>query len=215
MNHLLHIDSSVRAENSVSRALTARAAGQWRAAHPEGTVTYRDLAANPVPHLDAENGLALMTPPEQHTPAQARTYALSKTLIDEIKAADTVILGMPVYNWGAPSLIKTWVDHIIAIGVSYAPDGTSLLGDTEFIVLESRGGGYGPGTPRHGWDHAESWLAHGVSMTGLVPRIITAELTLSATEPAMAHLQPLAKESLLRAHAEIDALWTIDDESAA
>ncbi len=215
MNHLLHIDSSVRAENSVSRALTARAAEQWRAAHPEGTVTCRDLAANPVPHLDAENGLALMTPPEQHTPAQARTYALSKTLIDEIKAADTVILGMPVYNWGAPSLIKTWVDHIIAIGMSYTPDGTSLLGDTEFIVLESRGGGYGPGTPRHGWDHAESWLAHGVSMTGLVPRIITAELTLSATEPKMAHLQPLAEESLLRAHAEIDALWTIDDESAA
>jgi FMN-dependent NADH-azoreductase len=215
MSHLLHIDSSVRTEGSVSRALTARAADRWRAANPGGTVTYRDLAADPVPHLDAFNGLALMTPPEQHTPAQARTYALSKALIDEIKAADTVILGMPVYNWGAPSLIKTWVDHIIAIGVSYAPDGTSLLGDTEFIVLESRGGGYGPGAPRHGWDHAEAWIAHGVSMTGLVPRIITAELTMAATEPSMAQFQPLAEESLRRAHAEIDALWVADGENAA
>lgn len=215
MNHLLHIDSSVRAENSVSRALTARAAGRWRAAHPEGTVTYRDLAANPLPHLDAENGLALMTPPEEHTPAQAQTYSLSKNLIDEIKAADTVILGMPLYNFAAPSLIKTWVDHIITGGLSFAADGTSLLGDTEFIVLESRGGGYGPGTPRHGWDHAESWLAHGVSITGLTPRTIVAELTMAAVDARMAHLAPLAEESLARAHAEIDALWMIDDESAA
>ncbi|MDA2892203.1 NAD(P)H-dependent oxidoreductase [Mycolicibacterium sp. BiH015] len=215
MSHLLHIDSSVRAEGSVSRALTARAADRWRAAHPGGTVTYRDLAADPVPHLDASNGLALVTPPEQHTPAQARTYALSSTLIDEIKAADTVILGMPLYNFGAPSLVKTWVDHIIAGGLSFAPDGTSLLGETEFIVLESRGGGYSEGTPRYGWDHAESWLTHGVSMTGLRPRIIVAELTMAAVDARMAHLQPLAEASLDRAHAEIDALWAADDENAA
>lgn len=122
---------------------------------------------------------------------------------------------MPLYNFAAPSLIKTWVDHIITGGLSFAPDGTSLLGDTEFIVLESRGGGYGPGTPRHGWDHAESWLAQGVSITGLKPRIIVAELTMAAVDSRMAHLAPLAEESLAHAHAEIDALWTIDDENAA
>lgn len=76
-------------------------------------------------------------------------------------------------------------------------------------------GGYGPGTPRHGCDHAESWLAQGVLITGLTPRIIVAELTMAAVDARMAHLAPLAEESLARAHAEIDALWTIDDESAA
>jgi FMN-dependent NADH-azoreductase len=215
MRALLHVDASVRGEQSISRRLTAHAVDRWRAANPTGTVTYRDLAADPVPHLDAENGLALMTPPEQHTPAQARTYALSTALTGEIKAADTVILGMPLYNFGAPSLVKTWVDHIVAAGLSFTHDGTSLLGDTEFIVVESRGGGYSEGTPRHGWDHAESWLAHGVSMTGLTPRIIVAELTMAAVDVRMAHLKPLADESLASAIAEIDALWTIDDENAA
>lgn len=214
MSHLLHIDSSVRGENSVSRALTARAAEQWRAAHPGGTVTYRDLAAHPVPHLDAENGLALMTPPDQHTRSQARTYALSKTLIDEIKSAGTVILGMPLYNYAAPSLIKSWVDHIVADGMSFTPGGDGLLADTEFIVLESRGGGYGPGTKREGWDHAESWFVHGVSPTGLKPRIIVAELTFAAVDTRMAHLVHLAEQSLARAHAEIDSLWTVDYENA-
>ncbi|MEK8108185.1 NAD(P)H-dependent oxidoreductase [Micromonospora sp. M12] len=65
--HLLHIDSSIRGNWSVSRRLTARAVATWRAAHPDGTVSYRDLGAEPLPHLDSEGGLARMTPPDQHT----------------------------------------------------------------------------------------------------------------------------------------------------
>jgi FMN-dependent NADH-azoreductase len=215
MAHLLHLDSSVRGSASISRELTARAADRWRKAHPGGTVTYRDLAADPVPHLDAEGGLALMTPPEHHTAAQARTYALAAALIDDVKAADTVVLGMPLYNFAAPSVVKSWVDHLVCGGLSFTPEGTGLLADTEFIVLESRGGGYGEGTPRHGWDHAEAWLAHGVSMTGLKPRIIVAELTMAAADSRMSHLQTLADESLARARAEIDSLWSVRDEDAA
>ena len=65
------------------------------------------------------------------------------------------MLGLPLYNFGPPSTVKAWVDHIVAPGLSFdAETGAGLLGDTEFIVLESRGGGYGPGTPREGWDHA-------------------------------------------------------------
>ena len=63
MAHLLHIDSSIQGERSVSRSLTARAAAAWLAAHPDGTVTYRDLGANPLPHLNSESGLARMVPP--------------------------------------------------------------------------------------------------------------------------------------------------------
>ncbi|BBZ03561.1 FMN-dependent NADH-azoreductase [Mycolicibacterium chitae] len=215
MRTLLHIDSSVRVEGSVSRALTARAAARWLVANPAGTVTYRDLAADPIPHLDGSNGLALMTPPEHHNPAEARTYALSRKLIDEIKAADAVVLGMALYNYAAPSLVKTWVDHIVAGGLSFASDGTGLLSGTEFIVIESRGGGYRGGTPKHGWDHAESWIAHAVSLTGLEPQIIVAELTMAADDARMAHLRPLAQESLERAHAQIDALWDTAGESVA
>jgi FMN-dependent NADH-azoreductase len=208
MAHLLHIDSSVQGGRSVSRRLSGRAAGRWRAAHPDGTVTYRDFGVDPIPHLDAEGGLAMMLPPDAHTPAQAATFARSVELIDEIKRADTLLLGLPLYNFGPPSSVKAWVDHLAVAGLSYDPETQAgLLGDTEFIVLASRGGGYGPGTPRHGWDHAETWLPHGVSLTGLAPRFITAELTLADQNPAMAELMPLAAESLDAAERSIDELW--------
>jgi FMN-dependent NADH-azoreductase len=208
MAHLLQIDSSIQGERSVSRALTARAAAAWRAAHPGGTVTYRDLAADPLPHLDAESGLARMVAPDQHTPAQARSYALTRELVAEVLAADTIVLGLPLYNFGPPSSVKSWVDHLVAQGLSIdAETGAGLLGDRDFLVLAARGGGYGAGTPREGWDHAETWLPHGVSLTGLEPRFITAELTLAGVNPAMADLRPLAAESLAAAQREIDELW--------
>jgi FMN-dependent NADH-azoreductase len=209
MSHLLHIDSSFQGERSISRRLTARAAARWRAAHPDGTVTYRDLGTDPVPHLDAETGPGRMVPSDQRTPAQAASYALSAGLIEEVRAADTILLGLPVYNYGAPSSIKAWVDHLVAPGLSVDPEThAGLLGDRELIVLAARGGGYGPGTPREGWDHAEAWLPHGLSYTGLEPKVfITAELTLAGTVPAMADLRGLAAESLAAAERQIDALW--------
>jgi FMN-dependent NADH-azoreductase len=208
MPHLLHIDSSIKGDESVSRKLTARAAAAWRAAHPDGTVTYRDLGKNPVPHLDADGGLARQTPVEQHTPAQAASWKVSEELIAEVRAADAIVLGLPLYNYGAPSSVKAWVDHLMAPGLSYDPaTGTGLLEGRDLIVLGSRGGGYGPGTPRHGWDHMTPWLPHGLSATGLEPRFITAELTLASVVPAMAELIPLAEQSLAEAEREIDSLW--------
>lgn len=215
MSHLLHIDSSVQGDLSVSRRLTARAADRWRTAHPGGMVTYRDLGASPIPHLDAATGLARMVAGEQRTAAQDASFALSVELIDEIKQADTVLLGLPLYNFGPPSTVKAWVDHIIALGLSIdAETHAGLLGDTDFIVLASRGGGYGPGTPREGWDHAQTWLPHALSVTGLQPQFITAELTTADAHPKMAHLKPLAAESLNKAVAAIDQLWTADEDAA-
>jgi len=209
MAHLLHIDSSIKGEHSISRSLTARAAASWQAAHPDGTVTYRDLAAEPLPHLDAESGLARMIPAEQHTPAQAASWQLSEQLVGEIVQADTVLLGLPLYNFGPPSTVKSWVDHLIAPGLSMdATTRAGLLGGRDLVVLASRGGGYAPGTPREGWDHAEPWLPHALAMTGLEPRFITAELTLADTTPQMAELRPLAAESLAAAERAVDALWT-------
>ncbi len=172
-------------------------------------MTYRDLGEHPLPHLDTAAGTARMLPADQHSAPQAASYALTAELIDEIKQADTVILGLPLYNFGPPSTIKSWVDHLIAPGLSFDPaTGEGLLGGREFIVLAARGGGYASGTPREGWDHAEPWLPHGLSLTGLQPRFIAAELTLAGISPAMAGLEPLKAESLARAEAEIDALWS-------
>lgn len=198
MSHLLHIDSSVQGDLSVSRGLTARAAERWRALHPGGTVTYRDLAVDPLPHLNPQT-----------------SADLSARLVDEVKAADTVLLGLPLYNFGPPSTVKAWVDHIVAVGLSFDPtSGEGLLGDTEMLAIETRGGGYGPGTPREGWDHAQAWLTHGVSLTGLQPRFIVVELTLAESNPAMAELKPLAAQSLAAGQAEIDRLWGAGESAA-
>ena len=209
MTHLLHIDSSIRGDASVSRKLTARAAAAWRAAHPAGTVTYRDLGRDPLPHLDAAGGLAPMLPPAQHTAAQAKSWALTELLINEVKEADTIVLGLPLYNFGAPSSVKAWVDHLIAPGLTIDPETHApLLGGRDFVVLASRGGGYAEGTPREGWDHAEPWLPHSLAATGLEPRFITAELTLAEVTPAMTGLIPLAAQSLAAAEQAIDSLWS-------
>jgi FMN-dependent NADH-azoreductase len=215
MAHLLHIDSSIRTEESVSRALTARAAGVWRAAHLGATVIYRDLGAEPIPHLDTAGGLARLIPPDQHTPAQAASWKLSQELVAEIKEADTILLGLPLYNFGAPSSVKAWVDHIVANGLSVNEDTQEgLLGGRDLVVIAARGGGYAPGTPRDGWDHAELWLPHGLALTGLEPRFITAELTLAEVDPRMSALIPLARESRANAERAIDALWPAEKEAA-
>jgi FMN-dependent NADH-azoreductase len=209
MAHLLHIDSSVQGELSVSRRLTARAVKVWLAANPGGTVTYRDLGAEPLPHFDSETGRARMVPAEERTPAERASWELTEEVVGEVLEADTIVLGLPLYNFGPPSSVKAWVDHMIAPGLSIdAGTGAGLLGGRDMLVIASKGGGYQPGTPREGWDHAEPWLPHGLSLTGLEPRFITVELTLADTNPQMAELKPMAAESLAAAEREIDAQWT-------
>lgn len=100
------------------------------------------------------------------------------------------------------------MDDIVANGLSVDPETQQgLLGGRDLIVIAARGGGYAPGTPRDAWDHAELWLPHGVALTGLEPRFITAELTLAEVNPTMSELIPLAHESRASAERAIDELW--------
>ncbi len=138
MGHLLHLDSSLRSEGSRSRKLSAHFAERWRAENPDGVVTYRDLAADPVPHLDDVAFFAPFVPDPERTPEQIAAVALSTQLTDEVLAADTILIGLPLYNFGPPSTFKAWFDRIVSERTA------GKLGDKEFVVVSARGGGYGP-----------------------------------------------------------------------
>jgi FMN-dependent NADH-azoreductase len=209
MANLLHVDSSMRTEQSRSRALSRHFAEAWRAANGEGTVVYRDLAAEPVPHLDHGAFSANFTPEEARTPYQQEGRALAERLVGELLEADDIVIGMPLYNFGVPSTVKAWFDRLVVPGLTVGEQGGLLDGRT-LTVTAARGGGYGPGSPREGWDHREPWLIHAFAQLGLTDvRFIHAELTLARESPAMIPLDLGAAEdeSLAEAHAAIDALF--------
>ncbi len=181
MSNLLRLDSSLRHEGSRSRKLSAHYAERWLARNPSGSITYRDLAADPVPHLDLVAVSSMFVTPADHTPEQAAARALADRLIDEVVAADTVLMAMPLYNFGPPSTFKSWFDRIVS-----ADRTVGKLGDKEFVIVTARGGGYRPGTPREGWDHREPWLRHALSLLGVENvDFIDTELTLARESPAM------------------------------
>ncbi len=209
MRHLLHLDSSFRTEGSRSRKLSAYYAEAWSAAHPDGSVTYRDLSADPVPHLDNEAFTANFLDPSDRTPAQVAARGLTEVLAGELVAADEIVIGLPLYNFSVPSTFKAWVDRIIVLGLTVG-EGGGLLTGRPVTFTTARGGGYGPGTPREGWDHREPWLRHVLSNVGLTDlTFIETELTLARESPAMAPLDLGGAEdkSLADAHEAIDALF--------
>lgn len=143
MSTLLQINSSLFADQGQSSQLADVFVRQWRAAHPDGRVIVRDLGKNPLPHLSAERVQAFFTPPEQRDAAQQAHAAASQELIDELKSADVVVLGLPLYNFGVPSTLKAYFDHLARAGISFrytanGPEG--LLPDRKLYVFAARGG---------------------------------------------------------------------------
>jgi FMN-dependent NADH-azoreductase len=149
MTTLLQINTSLFAENGQSSKLAQAFVDGWQRRNPDGRVVIRDLTLQPLPHLDAERFAAFLAKPEDRTPAQQAVVAESDALIEEIKAAETVVLGLPLYNFGVPSQLKAWIDHIARAGVTFrytatGPEG--LLGSRKLYVFAARGGLY-QGTP--------------------------------------------------------------------
>jgi FMN-dependent NADH-azoreductase len=199
----------MRTEGSRSRKLSAYYTEAWRAHHPDGSVTYRDLNADPVPHLDIDAFTANFLAPSDRTPAQAAARAYTETLIGELLAADTIVIGLPLYNFSVPSTFKAWVDRLVVPGLTVG-EGGGLLGGRSVIFTTARGGGYGPGTPREGWDHREPWVRHALSPIGLTDlTFVESELTLARESPGMIPLDLGGAEdkSLADAHASIDAMF--------
>ncbi|MEE1754623.1 FMN-dependent NADH-azoreductase [Streptomyces sp. SP18CS02] len=203
MATLLHLDSSLfPLSASASREVTETFRKAWEEQHPEGTVIYRDLSRNPVPHLDGLAASAGFADPATHSPEQAAAFAGRVRLIEELEQADAVLIGAPMYNFSIPSTLKAWLDQVILMGRTAGPDST--LKGKPVTVVASRGGSYAPGTPREPFEYVRNYLgALLTEMLGAEVDFIVPELTLAASNPSMAELVPLAEAS--RAQALADA----------
>ncbi|MEU2281118.1 NAD(P)H-dependent oxidoreductase [Streptomyces sp. NPDC013178] len=201
MATLLHLDSSVFPESaSASRSVTAAFRQAWEEQHPDGTVIYRDLAIDPVPHLDALSASAGFTAPADRTPEQAAAFAPRQELIEQLESADAVLIGAPMYNFTVPSTLKAWLDQVILVGRTAMVEESPIKG-TPVYVVASRGGSYAPGTPREGYEYVQNFLQAVLGdMLGMTVDFIVPELTMAHSNPAMAELIPLAEASKAKAH---------------
>lgn len=160
--NILHLDASPQgADASVSRQLSAAAVARLQAKHAGATVTRRDLATDAPGHLSGIELGGFFTPADQWNDAMKSAMALNNTILAEFQAADVIVIGTPMYNFGVPSSLKAWVDRVVRAGITFkyganGPEG--MVAGKSLMVLSSRGGMY-EGTP---WgaalDHQEKYL---------------------------------------------------------
>lgn len=201
MAHLLHVDSSLFTETSVSKEIARTFREHWAETHPGGVVTYRDLGANPVAALTEAALIGGMTPQDQRTPAQEAALATRAELVEEVLRADAYLIGVPMYNWAIPGTLKVWLDQVIEKDRTVSMGGTPPLAGRPATVILSYGGGYFPGTPREGWDFVQPYLETVLGKAfGLDVTFVTTQLTLAERNPAMSEFIPQAKELRAKAH---------------
>ncbi|WP_427924484.1 FMN-dependent NADH-azoreductase [Streptomyces sp. cg40] len=219
---LLHIDSSAdTTADSVTRQLTET----FARTHGPADHRRRDLSAEPVaPITPAYTTLGRRVEREGFVPPakvpalienddEQREWDLTLPLVSELLAADTVLLGVPMYNFSIPASLKAWIDRVTFPGALTDPDtGESLLRDTRVVVVMARGGGYGPGTPREHFDFQTPHLRAYFGNLGVPPQrlhLVAAELTRVDVMPHLAGLEDLAAASLARARATLTTLAAV------
>lgn len=145
MPKLLQIKTSLFANQGQSSQLSDAFVAAWQASRPAAQVTVRDFASAPIPHLDGAGFQAFLSQPGERSAEQQATVALSDTLIGELQAADVLVIGLPMYNLGVPSTLKSWFDHIARAGITfrYTANGPpGLLTGKKAYVFATRGGRY-------------------------------------------------------------------------
>ncbi len=145
MKTLLKINTSLFSEQGHSSQLTQRFVQAWQERNHNSRLIVRDLAQDPIPHLTAERFQAFLTPADERTAEQQAVAAYSDALIDELRQAGVIVLGLPMYNFGVPSMLKAYFDHVARAGVTfcYTADGpVGLLEDKTVYVMATRGGTY-------------------------------------------------------------------------
>ena len=161
MATLLHVDSSPLYERSVSRQLSAAFVQQWKSRHPGEKVIQRDLNATPLATISAEWVGAVYTPEGARSPEQKKLLALSDTLLAELEQADQYILGVPMHNFGVPSVLKLWIDQISRVGRTFSYDGgvpKGLLVGKKATFIIATGGVYDAQTQMASFNFVEPYL---------------------------------------------------------
>ena len=161
MSTLLHIDSSPLYGRSVSRQLTSAFVTQWKSSHPGGSVIERDLNAVAISPINAEWVGAAYTPEEARTAGQKQLLALSDALIAELEQADEYVIGVPMHNFGVPSVLKLWIDQIARAGKTFTyADGTpkGLITGKKATFTIATGGNYDPQTQMASFNFVEPYL---------------------------------------------------------
>jgi FMN-dependent NADH-azoreductase len=202
---LFRLDASIRADGSHSRAIADLVEQEWRNAHPEEPIVRRHIGVEPVPATAwATAVFANRTPAESRTDEQNAALAFAAELTDELLEADAMLFAVPLYNFGVSQHFKAWVDVIIA-DPRMAAGAEPLLAGTPAVLVTVRGGAYGAGTPREGWDHATGWYRRVLAdVWQLDLEVVEAEFTLVGVNPALDQFKDLAAS--LRREAEEHAL---------
>jgi FMN-dependent NADH-azoreductase len=167
---LLLVTSSLFGAASQSRQIATEFVTAWRGTHPGTVVVERDLSPSSIPHLSQDTLGALGTPAEKRTPAQQAAAAFADSLIEEVEAADTIVLAVPMYNFTVPSTLKAWIDHIARAGRTFGytasgPEG--LLKGKKVFVVTGRGGAYSGESPARAMDFQEPYLRGMLGFLGL------------------------------------------------
>jgi FMN-dependent NADH-azoreductase len=198
---LFRLDASIRTEGSVSREVADTVVVAWSQTHPDAAVTRRDVGTNPLPATAWQNAVTGgWVDPAQRTPQQHAAIAMATALADELIAADAYVIATPLYNYGVQPNLKAWLDLVIT-DPRFAPGGEQPLAGRPLVLVVARGGGYGEGTPKYGWDHATPYLQRIFGeVFGMDVHLVEAELTLADVVPAMESLRPLAAELRQNAH---------------
>lgn len=195
---LLRIDSSIQGDRSASSALADQVVEAFRADRPDETLVTRHLGQQPLSaDVWATAVAASFTPEADRTPEQRDAAKVAAEVADELRDADAVVLALPLYNWGVSQHVKTWIDVAIAGGTQ----GERLLDGTPTVLITTRGGAYGPGTPKEGWDHNIDYLRRIIGeVWGADLTVIEREFTLVGVNPALDEFTETAE--LMRKSAE-------------
>jgi len=201
MGKLLFVTSSIFGADSKSRQLGQAFVDKFLKQNPRTIVVERDLAAEPLPHITGATMAAIATPAEKRSSEQAEAVGLADRLIEELEAADTILLAVPMYNFSVPSTLKAWIDHVARAGRTsrYTEKGpVGLLKGKRVFIVASRGGVYSQG-PAKALDFHEPYLRGMLGFLGLddVTFVHAEGLAISAEAAA---------KSLAGAHERIEAL---------